>query len=100
MSDARTLVYVAGPVRSMGAMVHAGLSLLEAGHAPVFMSVAPSLDSLDRPRLAACHAVLRLPGESMMADVTVERAKQCGMPVYFELAACLADLSGVPALQG
>ena len=97
MGDARTLVYVAGPVASMEAMVHAGLSLLEAGNAPVFMSVAPSLDSLDRPRLAACHAVLRLPGESMVADLVEERAKVLGLPVYHDLAACLAAMEGVRA---
>ena len=95
MSEGQALVYVAGPVDSMREMVHAGLSLLEAGHAPVFMSVAPSLDSLDRPRLAACHAVLRLPGESMVADLVEERAKVLGLPVYHELTACLDAMEGV-----
>lgn len=48
--------------------------------------------AIDLRMLKHCHALVRLPGPSPGADREVEAAKVLGLPVYFGIEACLADL--------
>lgn len=49
--------------------------------------------AIDLRMLRNCHALVRLPGPSPGADREVEAAKVLGMPVYFGIEACVAELS-------
>ena len=44
--------------------------------------------------LARCDCVIRLPGESVGADVEVQEARSIGMPVFESIAEVLAAWSG------
>lgn len=104
----RKRVYVAGPI-SKGDLQHnlnqareAGLALLKAGYAPwvphltaYFAGDTPeALPSgttcaewygVDLPWVAVSEAVLRLPGESVGADLEVQCARENGIPVFYSL---------------
>jgi len=105
-------VYIAGPYShfdvalNVREAVRAGLDVLKAGHVPFIphlyhfahlLEPQPydSWMTLDLQWLAACHCLVRLHGHSPGADREVERAKALGLPVYLDLAACLAALPPV-----
>jgi hypothetical protein len=105
----RTRVYIAGPI-SKGALednirqaTEAALSLIRAGYAPLcphlscFMgghlpqvlpggTTADDWYEADLPWVAVADAVLRLPGESLGADLEVECAAEAGIPIFHDLA--------------
>jgi|GEM_PF-2654249 len=85
------LVYVVGPLGSAEQALRAAQVLIEAGHLAVF-KLSDGWSEMDAQRVAACWCVLRLPGESRAADLAVDRAQVLGVPVYHELADCLAAL--------
>jgi hypothetical protein len=74
----------------------AGVALLDLGFTPYlpllnhFLDITHPRDyqtwlDLDLSWLEVCDVVLRLPGESVGADVEVRRAQQMGLPVFFGL---------------
>lgn len=99
MSD-RIRVYVAGPLSKgdrMGnvrAAIDAGQELIELGYAPLVPHLSHYMDetdalghdtwlAVDLPWVDVCDALLRLPGESVGADMEVARAESIGIPVYY-----------------
>lgn len=100
------LIYVAGPMR-LGSVTNnvrlgcdAGMALMQAGWTPVVPQLSqfwatvsgdPSPGHADGAEgwlaydfrlVAACDAVVRLPGESTGADREVALAKSLGIPVF------------------
>ena len=103
-------IYVAGPytkgdvVLNVRAAVFAADRLAQAGHAPFI----PHLNHLwhllcphdwdfwceqDLHWLEVCDCVLRLPGESVGADLEVQRAQELGIPVYWSVAEALREVT-------
>lgn len=104
----RTRVYVAGPI-TQGCLEHnihqarqAGMQLLKAGYAPLvphltcFMAgdspqILPEGTqcadwyAVDLPWVSVSHAVLRLPGKSIGADLETQLADQLGIPVFYDI---------------
>lgn len=118
-TDIKSLIYVAGPITKPEGGLQAnidqaraaGLALLKAGYSPIvphltcfFSSNEPEVlpagtvhedwYSIDLPLVAASKAVLRLPGESVGADLETSLAKSLGIPVFHSIAALMA---AVPA---
>lgn len=93
--NGRQHVYLAGPSSTLAQAVQGGRAILQAGHVPFFPFSSASWSSFDRLRLEACACLVRLPGDSPMADLALAHARRCGMPIYVSIAACLEDL---PAL--
>lgn len=112
MSSLRIRVYVAGPI-SLGNVqenihngIAAGLSLLQAGYAPFIPHLSHLVDpdafigtdqyenwlSHDFSWVAACHAVLRIPGLSHGADREVAFARANNIPVFETLDALMAEI--------
>ena len=107
-------IYIAGPY-SLGDValnvrqaVLAGLEILQAGHVPFIPHLYHFAHylcpqeyavwcALDLQWLKACHAVLRLPGDSPGADREVEFAMTLGLPIYYGLEACLQALPLLPS---
>jgi hypothetical protein len=104
-----TVVYVAGPYRSdpvagTRAAIEAGIGLWRDSdggvtpHIPHLTFLAdlvcpmPRVEwlALDLGHLERCDAVLRLPGQSVGADIEVERAHALGIPVFTDPAYLLA----------
>ena len=102
-------IYIAGPYTSgdvamnVRQAVLAGLAIHETGHAPFIPHLFHFAHylcpqeyavwcALDLQWLKACHAVLRLPGESPGSDREVEFAMTLGLPIYHGLEACLQAL--------
>lgn len=99
-------VYIAGPYTKGDVAVNvrnaieAGVQLIDAGHAP-FIPHLSHFIHLQAPRpwqtwmaydclfLTACDALVRLPGESVGADIEVDVARRQGIPVYEGTAAFL-----------
>lgn len=103
-------VYVAGPytkgdvAANVRAACQAGLEIVKAGHAPFVPHLCHFMHYLEPQRyevwmaqdfewVKACHALLRLPGESSGADREVALALQCGIRVYRDLNALLDHLN-------
>lgn len=95
-------VYIAGPYTKGDVAVNvrnamwAGQALLELGHSPYVPHLAhfwhllcpggwQQWIDLDLAWLQVCEAVLRLPGESVGADLEVKRASELGIPIYASL---------------
>jgi hypothetical protein len=57
------------------------------------MGAGPWL-AMDLEVVGRCDAVLRLPGESVGADGETEHARALGIPVFHDLAACVAYCRG------
>ena len=123
MQSLRIRVYVAGPIskgdvrENVERGIKAGLELLEAGYAPFIPHLSHLADpkalagsdlyerwlSLDFSWVAACHALLRIPGDSDGADREVAFARANGIPVYDSIEALKADLptyGGDPRFDG
>ena len=96
-------IFIAGPytngepILNVKAALDVASVLLDAGHAPFVPHLCHFWHFLhdrdyqvwidyDLEWLAACDAVLRLPGESPGADGEIARAFELGIPVYHELA--------------
>lgn len=117
-------IYVSGPIGALDegrparirAAIDAGAALLRAGFAPfvphlwaaAMQDHEVSADALagyehwmayDLDWLAACVAVLRLPGDSPGADREVAVAKGNGVPVFYSTKEVIAHFGGthVPA---
>lgn len=101
--EARGLrVYVAGPLSrgdtagNVRAAISAAGELVTLGHLP-YVPHLTILWHLVQPRpyeewmrldlawLAVCDALVRLPGDSLGAEVEVERAHELGIPVYLSV---------------
>lgn len=97
-------VYIAGPysqgdpVLNVRAAIQAAEAVLAAGHSPYvphltmlwhLVSPHPVADwyAHDLEWLAACDAVLRLPGPSVGADAEVKEAERLRLPVVTNVAA-------------
>lgn len=99
-------IYIAGPMSkgdrvknlAQGLVVYRELIL--AGHAPfcpmLSFFAGPFVDAghgdwlaADLPWLRSADAVVRLPGESVGAEIEVAEARKIGIPVHFGLDACL-----------
>lgn len=109
-------VYVAGPIGALdagrparlAAAIAAGRDLLLAGFAPFvphLWAAACEADAwasyehwmaYDMAYLEACHAVLRIPGESPGADREVAFARVIGVPVFY----AMGDLLGHSLTMG
>jgi len=104
----RPRVYISGPLTSSGNVlenidraVSTARALIEAGFAPFTPHLSWHIDpgetyphelwmDIDLPWVSAADAVLRLPGESLGADIECEHARQLGIPVVHSITA-LAD---------
>jgi hypothetical protein len=96
----RPRIYISGPLTSsgdvfenLGAAVNAARALIAAGFAPFCPHLSYYLDEaeeiphrvwmeIDLAWLEVADAVLRLPGESVGADIEVRRAEALGIPVF------------------
>ena len=109
----RTRIYVSGPI-SLGDTVEncqraikVGFELMDYGYAPFvphysyFVDMASTQGqgryeqwiALDLSFIAACHALLRLGGQSAGADREVAWAQKLGIPVFYDLPDLLKYLS-------
>lgn len=112
MNRESVLVYVAGPITHGDQFLNAraaqlaGLQIIQAGHLAfvphTFLfthHVVPMPYefwlAMDLKMLKRCDCLVRLPGHSPGADREAELAKTLGMPIYFSVAECLADLPAV-----
>ena len=85
-------IYLAWPTEQLAYALEGAEQLHRAGHVPVMQTCAPQWTYLDRQRIEACACVVRYPGESAKSDYAVDFAKVRGLPVYWSLRDCLADL--------
>lgn len=90
--DSRLRIYLAWTPEQLTDAFSAVDQLVRAGHAPVMEACVPHWGEMDKQRVASCHCLVRLPGESLKNDFAVDFAKVLGLPVYFSLQACLNDL--------
>ena len=104
----RQRVYISGPLTSSGNVLDnlaramdATRALIAAGFAPFCPHLTYHVDpggeyahatwmEIELPWVAVADALLRLPGESVGADLEVARAEAIGIPVF----ATIADLAG------
>jgi hypothetical protein len=103
MMDMKIKVYISCPLTSSGRVtenVHNALEaankLLDAGFA-VYVPHWNVIQDMAFPRgydfwlahdlewLTACNILLRLPGDSSGADVEVQKARELGKPVWFDV---------------
>jgi hypothetical protein len=102
-------IYVAGPYTkgdvavNVRTAVRAGIEIIKAGHAPFVPHLCHFMHYLephhyeiwmaqDFEWVRACHALLRLPGESSGADREVALAEALGIPVYRDMSELLAGV--------
>ncbi|MBN1394765.1 MAG: DUF4406 domain-containing protein [Pirellulales bacterium] len=96
----RKRIYISGPLTSSGNVrenleraMAAARALIEAGFAPFCPHLSYHLDpaeeyphatwmEIELPWVAVADAVLRLPGESVGADIEVDHAERLGIPVF------------------
>lgn len=90
-------IYLAWPTNRLADALAGAEQVMQAGHVPVLQGCAPEWGRADRQRIEACACVVRYPGESAKSDYAVDFAKVRGLPVYWSLRDCLADL---PVQQG
>jgi len=104
----RHRIYISGPLTSSGNVldnlaraVDAARALIDAGFAPFCPHLTYHVDpgseyphatwiEIELPWVAVADALLRLPGESVGADLEVARAEELGIPVF----ATISDLAG------
>ena len=103
----RKRIYISGPLTSSGNVrenieraIVAARALVAAGFAPLCPHLNYVLDptesfphdlfmDIELPWVAVADALLRLPGESLGADIEVGEAERLGIPVF----CTIADLS-------
>ena len=104
----RRRIYISGPLTSSGNVLDnlaramdAARALIAAGFAPFSPHLTYHVDpgetiphatwmEIELPWVTVADALLRLPGESLGADLEVARAEEAGIPV-FTTVADLAD---------
>ena len=111
----RPRIYVAGPISSnpplmAEAGINTGEALLRQGFAPFvphlsyfwnkeFQHDWQTWLELDLPWVMVSHAVYRMQGESAGADLEVAVAEECGIPVYTDFHALVADRDSLAATE-
>lgn len=103
----RLRIYVAGPLskgdreQNVQNAIDAGYRLIEAGFAPLIPHLSHFMDTtdalghdtwlaVDLPWVGVADAVLRLPGESVGADMEEAEAHRLGIPVYHDIDELIA----------
>ncbi len=98
----KQIIYISAPyskgdvARNVNKVIHIANQLLDMGYIPFvphlthfwhIITPRPYDDwmQIDLAYLGRCDALLRLDGESNGADLEVEVAKRCGMPIYYSL---------------
>ncbi len=100
----RRRIYISGPLTSSGSVLDnlaramdAARALIAAGFAPFCPHLTYHVDpggeyphdlwmEIELPWVAVADALLRLPGESLGADLEVARAEALGIPVFTSVA--------------
>ena len=111
----RPRIYISGPLTSSGNVLEnldrameAARQLIAAGFAPFCPHLTYHVDpgeqiphgtwlDCELPWVEVADAVLRLPGESVGADIEVERAETVGVPVFRSLRALVRTFGREPA---
>lgn len=112
----KTRVYIAGPISKGDIFANidqardAGKRLIRAGYSPLVPHLTCYMDGdypnaaaggftadewygVDFPWVLCSDAVLRLPGESVGADMETQLADKHGIPVYHDVEKLLAEVS-------
>jgi hypothetical protein len=100
----RRRIYISGPLTSSGNVMenleramHAARALIDAGFAPFCPHLTYHVDpggeyphdlwmAIELPWVSVADAVLRLPGESLGAEIEVAEARRLGTPVFTTVA--------------
>jgi hypothetical protein len=100
----RRRIYISGPLTSSGNVLDnldramsAARALIAAGFAPLCPHLTYHVDpgeeiphatwmAIELPWVSVAEGVLRLPGESLGADLEVARAEEQGVPVFKSIA--------------
>jgi hypothetical protein len=100
----RRRIYISGPLTSSGNVMEnldramsAARALIDAGFAPFCPHLTYHVDpggeyphdlwmEIELPWVSVADAVLRLPGESLGADIEVGEAERLGIPVFTTIA--------------
>jgi len=100
----RRRIYISGPLTSSGNVMenldramYAARALIDAGFAPFCPHLTYHVDpggeyphdlwmAIELPWVSVADALLRLPGESLGADLEVSRAEEAGIPVFTTVA--------------
>lgn len=90
--ESRLRIYLAWTPEKLESALYWADQVLRAGHVPVMEACVPHWGEMDKQRVASCHCLVRLPGDSLKNDFAVDSAKVLGLPVYFSLQACLDAL--------
>lgn len=93
------LIYVAGPITDdpwgcVRKAIKVGMELRDLGAVPYLPQLSVLHEMIeplshaewmrdDLEILARCDGIIRLPGESVGADMEVDEARQLGLPIYF-----------------
>jgi hypothetical protein len=99
----RPRIYISGPLTSSGNVLDnldramaAARALIDAGFAPFTPHLTYHVDpgeeiahdtwmDIELPWVAVADGVLRLPGESVGADIEVREAERLGIPVFMSI---------------
>jgi hypothetical protein len=111
----RPRIYISGPLTSSGNVVEnleramaAARALIGAGFAPFCPHLTYHVDpgeaiphatwmEIELPWVSVADAVLRLPGESIGADLEVAAAEEAGVPVFATIADLVDHFAGRPS---
>ena len=111
-ANVRPKVYISGPLTSSGNVLEnvevaivAARRLIEAGFSPMVPHLSYHIDpvemyphetwmEVDLPWLEAADAVLRLPGESVGADIEARHAQYHRIPVFDSMADLVEHFAG------
>ena len=108
----RPRIYISGPIskgdpqRNFISAENAHRELIDAGFAPLNPVLTMTLRfadeiahetwiDVDLPWVASSDAILRLPGESVGADMETAYAREIGVPVYVDIADLIADREAI-----
>ncbi|MGW8256005.1 MAG: DUF7768 domain-containing protein [Thermoguttaceae bacterium] len=108
----RKRIYISGPLTSSGNVLenldramHAARLLIENGFAPFCPHLTYHVDpgetyshdlwmEIELPWVAVADAVLRLPGESLGADIECARASELDIPIFDSVVALAEHFAG------
>ena len=109
----RPRIYISGPLTSSGNVTEnidramaAARALIDAGFAPFCPHLTYHVDpgeaiphatwmAIELPWVSVADAVLRLPGESLGADIEVARAEEAGIPVFTSITDLVGHFGAV-----
>lgn len=109
----KSRIYVSGPLTSSGNVLEnldramsAARALIAAGFAPFCPHLTYHVDprgeyphdlwmEIELPWVAVADALLRLPGESLGADLEVKAAEEAGIPVFTTIADLVRHFTAV-----